>query len=180
MRLTHLVPALLFGNGIHRIARQSIAALPAASELTVSSEQLPQSALKLTVEVSGKATQEAFDAQSGDAAQFMSYLLEEVVPSALQDQQAELRMIGQAELLQDPAKLVSQFTPGEPLQVSFSVDVWPTLKLEPGSSRGLKFAMRRPLFEQDKYEAATLELQQRCAHPAHFCLPTLELALSQP
>ena len=163
MRLTHLVPALLLGNGVHRIARQPIAALPAASELTVSTEPLPQSALRLMVEVSGKGTQEAFDAQSGDAALSVASLLEEAVPSALQEQQAQLRMIGQAELLGDPAKLVSQFTPGQPLQVSFSVDVWPTLQLEPGSARGLKFAMRRPVFEEDKYEAAKLELQQSTA-----------------
>ena len=84
---------------------------------------------------------------------------------SIEEQQAQLRMIGQAELLGDPAKLVSQFTPGQPLQVSFSVDVWPTLQLEPGSARGLKFAMRRPVFEEDKYEAAKLELQQRFASP---------------
>lgn len=177
MRLTHLVPALLLGNGVHRIARQPIAALPAASELTVSTEPLPQSAMRLTVEVSGKATQEAFDAKSGDAALSVASLLEEAVPSALQEQQAQLRMIGQAELLQDPAKLISQFTPGQPLQVSFSVDVWPTLQLEPGSSRGLKFAMRRPLFEEDKYEAAKLELQQRYASPEGE-LPALDDALA--
>jgi len=165
MRLTHLVPALLLGKGIDRIARQPIAALPAASELSVSTEPLPKSAMRLTVEVSGRATQEAFDAKSGDAALSVASLLEEAVPSALQEQQAQLRMIGQAQLLQDPAKLVSQFAPGQPLQVSFSVDVWPTLQLEPGSSRGLKFAMRRPSFEQDKYEAATLELRQRYASP---------------
>jgi FKBP-type peptidyl-prolyl cis-trans isomerase (trigger factor) len=178
MRLTHLVPALLLGNhGVHRIARQSIAALPAASELTVSTEPLPQSAMRLTVEVSGKATQKAFDAKSGDAALSVASLLEEAVPSVLQEQQEQLRMIGQAELLQDPAKLISQFTPGQPLQVSFSVDVWPTLQLEPGSSRGLKFAMRRPLFEEDKYAAATLELQQRYASPEGE-LPALDDALA--
>ena len=177
MRLTHLVPALLLGNGVHRIARQPIAALPVASELTVSTEPLPKSALRLMVEVSGKGTQEAFDAQSGDAALSVASLLEEAVPSALQEQQAQLRMIGQAELLGDPAKLVSQFTPGQPLQVSFSVDVWPTLQLEPGSSRGLKFAMRRPVFEEDKYEAAKLELQQRFASPEGE-LPALDDALA--
>lgn len=183
MRLTHLIPALLFSKGVHRIARLPAATLPAVSELTVSTEPLPKSAMRLTVEVSAKATQEAFDAKSGDAALSVASLLEEAVPGALQEQQAQLRMIGQAELLQDPAKLVSQFVPGQPLQVSFSVDVWPTLQLEPGSCRGLKFAMRRPLFEEDKYEAATLELRQRytCPYtpaPTHLPLPALDDALS--
>lgn len=177
MRLTHLVPALLLSKGVHRIARPPVAALPAASELSVTTEPLPKSALRLTVEVSAKATQEAFDAKDGNPALSVASLLEEAVPSALQDQQAELRMIGQAQLLQDPAALISQFVPGQALQVSFSVDVWPTMKVEPGSCRGLRVAMRRPLFEEDKYEAALLELRQRYAS-FDGELPTLDDTLA--
>lgn len=159
--LSPLVSALLLHRGPPPLPRVARSAVPVASELSLSVEPLPNSALRLTVEVGAKATQEAFDASSGDAAESVAALLGESVPAALQEQQAELRMIGQAQLLEEPAALVDRFKPGEALQVSFSVDVWPSLQFALGASRGLQVSMRKPAFEEDKYDAALLELRER-------------------
>jgi len=175
MRL-NIAHALLLSQTHRPIWPATMVAEP--EDVVISTEPLPQSALKLTVNVGAALTQRAFDATDGDAAAAVSNLLQETLPGKLAQQATTFRMIGQAQLLESAEAVLSRFVAGQALEVSLSVDVWPTLQLTPGICRGLRVTMRRPTFEDDKYEEALLELRRRYAS-FDGELPALDDALAE-
>jgi trigger factor len=56
----------------------------------------------------------------------LEMLTESAIKRAIDD--AGIKAIGQAELVQDAQSLVACLTPGEPLHIDVRVDVWPQVK----------------------------------------------------
>eukprot|EP00611_Tribonema_gayanum_P020654 TRINITY_DN380_c0_g1_i1.p1 TRINITY_DN380_c0_g1~~TRINITY_DN380_c0_g1_i1.p1 ORF type:complete len:528 (-),score=233.62 TRINITY_DN380_c0_g1_i1:159-1544(-) len=93
----------------------------------------------------------------------LELITDSAVKKAIED--AGVRAIGQAELIQDPESLVATLTPGEPLHLDVKVDIWPEVKYN-GPYTGFTVTAEAPAFDKERYDATMDRLRERACTTA--------------
>ena len=191
---SRLVAALLLVSGptarAHRMVsmhaprnlmRVATTALVGGEGVRIETSPLPdRSAVVLAVQLAPELTTEAYEAalrETGTEAEArtaaLAALLSERVPEAIGERQAELRLVGQAQLHDEEAgDILARFRPGEPLDVRLAADVWPTPpSLSAADCAGLRLRLPRPAHNQSRLDEAILELRTRYSDEGAEPLP---------
>ena len=151
-------------------------------EVQIQVSMLPDSVMQLDIELSASATQKSFDTLAAEAEDpgdesvvrsALAALLSDTLPAALQVRQSELRLIGQAALVDEPAALLERFQPGSSLQVTITADAWPSIpRLQRDDYLELPLQLPLPTANlSSRLDEAFLELRRRYPSPTGELLP---------
>lgn len=100
-------------------------------------------------------------------AQAINDLLNSLLEPALKEEH-NLEPLGQPSLVTPAEEMAESFKPGEPLQLTVKVDVWPDIKWKEteGDAKpyfGLKASYERDPFDEERFNAAKNDLRERYA-----------------
>eukprot|EP00181_Compsopogon_caeruleus_P006002 CAMPEP_0184691072 /NCGR_PEP_ID=MMETSP0312-20130426/31615_1 /TAXON_ID=31354 /ORGANISM="Compsopogon coeruleus, Strain SAG 36.94" /LENGTH=534 /DNA_ID=CAMNT_0027148707 /DNA_START=108 /DNA_END=1712 /DNA_ORIENTATION=+ len=155
--------------------------------LLVKATPMPDSSLRLDVQVSGEETQKVFDQlvaklaksatipgfRKGEAPKHVvisrmgrknlildtcEKVISEFSNKAMERQEA--RVIGQADLQDDVQKVIDGFSPGEPLEFAIKVDIWPEPTLN-GDYKSIHVKIPEEKLDENLVDKALEELRKR-------------------